>query len=147
MRLANPKLAVVVITRGTDAHHHLPAAVAGRIYRDLHDRFGTPTNLQIASTPDDEEKEVGTEEGDDMFADQNGTAAVETDESNAVAAPSPTHKLVPESAPSNVKRVMNPINTSAQKTDTQKAVTPAKASVPPAAQPVTRPRRTQDLKE
>jgi len=145
--LANPKLAVVVITRGTDAHHHLPAAVAGRIYRDLHDRFGTPTNLQIASTPDDEEKEVGTEEGDDMIADQNGTAAVDTDESNAAAAASPTHKLVPESAPSNVKRVMNPINTAAQKTDTQKAVTPAKASVPPAAQPDSRPRRTQDLKE
>jgi membrane peptidoglycan carboxypeptidase len=145
--LANPKLAVVVITRGTDAHHHLPAAVAGRIYRDLHDRFGTPTNLQIASTPDDEEKEVGTEEGDDMIADQNGTAAVDTDESNAAAAPAPTHKLVPESAPSNVKRVMNPINPPAQKTDTQKAVTPAKASVPPTTQPDTRPRRTQDLKE
>ena len=30
--LANPKLAVVVITRGTDAHRHLPAAVAGQIY-------------------------------------------------------------------------------------------------------------------
>ena len=145
--LANPKLAVVVITRGTDAHHHLPAAVAGRIYRDLHDRFGTPTNLQIATTPDDEEKEVGTEEGDDMIADQNGTAPVDTNEANAVAAPSPTHKLVPESAPSNVKRVMNPINTPAQKTDTQKAVTPAKSSVPPAAQPDDRPRRTQDPKE
>lgn len=145
--LANPKLAVVVITRGTDAHHHLPAAVAGRIYRDLHDRFGTPINLQIASTPDDEEKEVGTEEGDDMIADQNGTAAVDTNESNAAAAASPTHKLVPESAPSNVKRVMNPIDTPAQKTDTQKAVTPAKASAPPATQPDSRPRRTQDLKE
>jgi len=145
--LANPKLAVVVITRGTDAHHHLPAAVAGRIYRDLHDRFGTPTNLQIASTPDDEEKEVGTEEGDDMIADQNGTATEDTDESNAAAAPAPTHKLVPESAPSNVKRVMNPINTPAQKTDTQKAVTPAKSSVPPPTQPDDRPRRTQDPQE
>ena len=145
--LANPKLAVVVITRGTDAHHHLPAAVAGRIYRDLHDRFGTPTNLQIATTPDDEEKEVGTEEGDYMIADQNGTVPVDTNEANAVAAPSPTHKLVPESAPSNVKRVMNPINTPAQKTDTQKAVTPAKSSVPPVTQPDDRPRRTQDPKE
>jgi len=146
--LASPKLAVVVITRGTDAHHHLPAAVAGRIYRDLHDRFGTPTNLQIASTPDDEEKEVGTEEGDDMIADQDGTAAAaDTDESNAAAAPAPTHKLVPESAPSNVKRVMNPINTPAQKTDTQKAVTPAKSSVPPPTQPDDRPRRTQDPQE
>ena len=44
-----PKLAVVVITRGTDAHGHLPAAVAGQIYRDLNHRFGTPTNLPIAS--------------------------------------------------------------------------------------------------
>ena len=142
--LANPKLAVVVITRGTDAHHHLPAAVAGRIYRDLHDRFGTPTNLQIASTPDDEEKEVGTEEGDDMIADQDAAAATTTDETNATAVPAPTHKLVPESAPSNVRRVMNPINTPAQKADTQKAVAPAKASAPPPTQPDDRPRRTQD---
>ena len=144
--LANPRLAVVVITRGTDAHHHLPAAVAGRIYRDLHDRFGTPTNLQIASTPDDEEKEVGSEEGDDMIADQDATAAAATDNSNAVAAPAPaTHKLVPESAPSNVKRVINPINSAVTKTDTPKQVAPAKASLPPASQPETRPRRTQDL--
>ena len=143
--LANPKLAVVVITRGTDAHHHLPAAVAGKIYRDLHDRFGTPTNLQIATTPDDEEKEVGTEEGDDMIADQDGTAAEDTNSANAVATPSPTHKLVPELAPSNVKRVMNPINSPVQKTDAQKPVTPAKSAEPPAAQPDTRPRRTQDL--
>ncbi|MDQ2936279.1 MAG: penicillin-binding transpeptidase domain-containing protein, partial [Acidobacteriota bacterium] len=58
--LANPRLAVVVITRGTDAHHHLPAAVAGQIYRDLSQRFGTPRNLQIASTPDDEENDIDT---------------------------------------------------------------------------------------
>jgi membrane peptidoglycan carboxypeptidase len=142
--LANPRLAVVVITRGTDAHHHLPAAVAGQIYRDLHDRFGTPTNLQIASTPDDEEKEVGTEEGDDMIADQNGTDTEESDKTTATATPSPTHKLVPESSPSNVKRVLNPINTPAQK-DSQKSTGPAKGSVPPQPQPDNRPRRTQDL--
>src|SRR5882672_5148202 len=108
--LANPRLAVVVITRGTDAHRHLPAAVAGQIYRDLHQRFGTPTNLQIASTPDDEEKEVGTEEGDDLIADQSGTTAADSGNSTAVATPAPTHKLVPESSPSNVRRVINPIN-------------------------------------
>jgi len=112
----------------------------------LHDRFGTPTNLQIASTPDDEEKEVGSEEGDDMIADQDATAAAATDNSNAVAAPAPaTHKLVPESAPSNVKRVINPINSASTRTDTPKQVSPAKASLPPASQPETRPRRTQDL--
>ncbi|MEK6283479.1 MAG: penicillin-binding transpeptidase domain-containing protein [Acidobacteriota bacterium] len=68
--LANPRLAVVVIARGADARSHFPAAVAGRIYRDLNGRFGTPTNLQIASTrktlttekfeTDDEEKSEAT---------------------------------------------------------------------------------------
>jgi penicillin-binding protein 2 len=45
----NPRLAVVVIARGADARSHFPAAVAGRIYRELNGRFGTPTNLQIAA--------------------------------------------------------------------------------------------------
>ena len=48
--LTNPRLTVVVIARGADARNHFPAAVAGRIYRDLNGRFGTPSNLQIAST-------------------------------------------------------------------------------------------------
>ena len=48
--LSNPRLTVVVITRGADARNHLPAAVAGRIYRELNGRFGTPSNLQVAST-------------------------------------------------------------------------------------------------
>src|SRR6059036_592950 len=50
----NPRLAVVVITRGTDAHGHLPAAVAGNIYRALSPRFGTQINFQVAEGPDDE---------------------------------------------------------------------------------------------
>lgn len=141
--LANPRLAVVVITRGTDAHRHLPAAVAGQIYRDLHQRFGTPTNLQIASTPDDEEKEVGTEEGDDMVADQNGTAA--TDNTNTVTTVGPaTHKLVPASSPNTVKRVLMPINSQTQKADTQKSSAPAKTSVKPPTEPDNRPRRAQE---
>jgi len=141
--LANPKLAVVVITRGTDAHRHLPAAVAGQIYRDLHQRFGTPTNLQIASTPDDEEKEVGP--GDDMVADQNDTDTEDANKTAAAVTPSPTHKLVPESSRSNVKRVINPINSPVQKGDAQKSVSPAKVSAPASNQPDNRPRRTQDL--
>ena len=52
--VVNPRLAVVVITRGTDAHNHLPAAVAGSIYRALSARFGTNINFQIAEGPDDE---------------------------------------------------------------------------------------------
>ena len=60
--LANPRLAVVVITQGTDARRHFPAAVAGAIYRGLNHRFGTAINLQVASTLDDEEKEVADAE-------------------------------------------------------------------------------------
>ena len=36
--VVNPKLAVVVITRGPEARGHFPAAVAGRIYRELGNR-------------------------------------------------------------------------------------------------------------
>src|SRR5882672_3886960 len=52
--VVNPRLAVVVITRGTDAHGHLPAAVAVNIYRALSPRFGTQINFQVAEGPDDE---------------------------------------------------------------------------------------------
>jgi len=52
--VVNPRLAVVVITRGADAHKHLPAAVAGNIYRALSPRFGTQINFQVAQTSDDE---------------------------------------------------------------------------------------------
>ncbi len=141
--LANPKLAVVVITRGTDAHRHLPAAVAGRIYRDLNQRFGTPVNLQIATTPDDEEKEM-TEEGDALVADQAGTEAVDDTNTSATTAAPPTHKLLPETSPSKVKSVILPVNSQTQKTEAPKTVAPAKTSVKPSAQPDNRPRRTQD---
>ncbi len=71
--LANPQLAVVVIARGADAHNHFPAAVAGRIYRDLNRRFGTPANLQIATTrktnPSDPTRfDVDEEEEDESAA-------------------------------------------------------------------------------
>jgi len=73
--LANPQLAVVVIARGADAHNHFPAAVAGRIYRDLNGRFGTPANLQIATT----RKSIpsaGTTKTDVDDEDDDETAAV-----------------------------------------------------------------------
>src|SRR6185436_5109620 len=75
--LANPRLAVVVITQGSDARRHFPAAVAGTIYRELAHRFGTPTNMQVASTLDAEEKEVADAE-EAAEAEANG----ETTETN-----------------------------------------------------------------
>ncbi len=57
--VVNPRLAVVVITRGTDAHGHLPAAVAGNIYRALSPRFGTLINFQIAAADEGDETPTG----------------------------------------------------------------------------------------
>jgi membrane peptidoglycan carboxypeptidase len=57
--VVNPRLAVVVITRGTDAHNHVPAAIAGNIYRTLSPRFGTQINFQVAEGPDDEPNAPG----------------------------------------------------------------------------------------
>lgn len=57
--VVNPRLAVVVITRGTDAHGHLPAAVAGNIYRALSPRFGTMINFQIAAAEEGDETPTG----------------------------------------------------------------------------------------
>jgi cell division protein FtsI/penicillin-binding protein 2 len=89
--LADPRLAVVVIARGTDARGHFPAAVAGQIYRALSYRFGTPTNLQVATksgaqSPDikpdpkaafdeeDSEAESDAEESDEDAVNTSRTA-------------------------------------------------------------------------
>jgi membrane peptidoglycan carboxypeptidase len=140
--LANPKLAVVVITRGTDAHRHLPAAVAGQIYRDLHQRFGTPTNLQIATTPDDEEKEDSVDGENPLIADQ-GDANNDAAATAAAVTPPATRKLLPEAPANSVRRVLMPIPAPGQKPETQKAATPSKTSAKPVTQPDNRPRRTE----
>jgi penicillin-binding protein 2 len=49
--LKNPKLAIVVIARGSDGRNHFPAAVAGRIYRGLNGRFELMANPQLAAAP------------------------------------------------------------------------------------------------
>ena len=76
--LANPRLAVVVISRGPDARKHFPAAVAGRIYRELNSRFGTPVNLQLATAPaadDPKAADLNEEEKDAAEADAAEEAA------------------------------------------------------------------------
>jgi membrane peptidoglycan carboxypeptidase len=146
--LANPRLAVVVITRGTDAHRHLPAAVAGQIYRDLSQRFGTPRNLQIASTPDDEEKDIATTEDGETGNTQNTASTVGKINSPRATVVLPTHKLVPDSSPDTVKRVIMPIqprnDSQVHQSGAQKS-TPAKSSLNVPIQSEVRPRRTQQL--
>jgi membrane peptidoglycan carboxypeptidase len=93
--VVNPRLAVVVITRGADAHGHLPAAVAGNIYRALSPRFGATINFQIAEGPDDETptrnkkaaalNEEAKETKAETEAEENAQDAAETATPNANA--------------------------------------------------------------
>jgi hypothetical protein len=148
--LANPRLAVVVITQGTDARRHLPAAVAGEIYRQLNHRFGTAINLQVATTLDDEEKEVADQEaaaenGEETTDSTNGEA---TNTATATAkpantAPAPTKSPAPE--PKNtVKRVLMPLEN--KSVDAQKSATKSTSTVQAPVTPAPgaqRPRRIQ----
>src|ERR1043166_8658744 len=149
--LANPRLAVVVIAQGSDGRYHFPAAVAGEIYRQLNHRFGTAINLQVATTADDEEKEVGDdEESGDASADPATTAGQTT----ATATPSPAStdgatktQAPPTAAPRNtVKRVLMPIEKKPADSPTTKSAQPAGTTKTTTANPSSsdqRPRRAQ----
>jgi len=152
--LANPRLAVVVITRGSDARNHFPAAVAGRIYRDLGSRFGAPINLQLAtSKPGNDSKaaELNEEDKDAAEAEaaetEAATKAAESEAGTTSSTPAdvPTPKVNQTSAPRDtVKRVLMPIEsrgTQIQRPETKSM--PAKAAGKVPTQPDNRLRRTQ----
>ena len=135
--LLNPRLAVVVIARGADAHSHFPAAVAGRIYRELNGRFGTPTTLEIAATrtgnlggltsdpkaalneedtDEDSQETVGVNEASVNHTTRATTASrdiLETTITTAAQAPHATQPVWRETkspASNTVKRVLMPIS-------------------------------------
>ncbi|MGA9996594.1 MAG: penicillin-binding transpeptidase domain-containing protein, partial [Pyrinomonadaceae bacterium] len=103
--VADPQLAIVVITRGPDARAHVPAAIAGRIYRALDNRFGRLTPQQIANTPilltprpkinpkaaaaisdedrEDEAGEAAADAADAAAAQSGGSAPADTTTPNA----------------------------------------------------------------
>jgi membrane peptidoglycan carboxypeptidase len=88
--VVNPRLAVVVITRGTDAHNHVPAAIAGNIYRTLSPRFGTQIDFQVAEGPDDQPNAPGKKAAalDEEAAETK--AATEAEENADADAANPT---------------------------------------------------------
>ncbi len=49
--VADPRLAVVVVTRGSGERGRVAAAIAGKVYRALDYRFGRTNNGQMATTP------------------------------------------------------------------------------------------------
>ena len=152
--LANPRLAVVVIARGSDGRNHFPAAVAGRIYRDLGGRFGTPINLQVATGKpgndskaaelNEEDKEAAeAEAAETEAAGDAGEAGTATTSSTSTESPRSTVNQT--SAPRDtVKRVLMPIEprgSQVQKPETKSTST--RTSVKPPTQSDDRPRRTQ----
>ncbi|MGZ5481496.1 MAG: penicillin-binding transpeptidase domain-containing protein [Pyrinomonadaceae bacterium] len=71
--VVNPKLAVVVITRGSAGRSKYAAAIAGNIYRALSPRFGTQIDFQVA-------------EADDETQNTNGKAALNEEAAETKAA-------------------------------------------------------------
>ena len=168
--LVNPRLAVVVIARGADAHSHFPATVAGRIYRELNGRFGTPTNLQIAGTlagapgnngSASDPKAALNEEDRDENADDNQalddatvrrTARSTTSSANVLETtlsvaspgkPQPLSRNTNSAANSNVRRVLMQIPRRTEERKSQTVVTKPASKVSPQIQ--TRPRRANNL--
>jgi len=160
--LNNPRLAVVVIARGPDGRNHFPAAVAGRIYRDLSARFGPTQMEQIAAAADlrkqrDSGNRVSTASGSDRVrpADSNSMTSddeesEEADDGNLVSsaptktAESGTIQSAPLMPPSSkVKRVLMPISnrTAPISNRTAPTATPPKPSPRAETKPTGRPRR------
>lgn len=149
--VVNPRLAVVVITRGTDAHGHLPAAVAGNIYRALSPRFGTQINFQIAEGPDDEATPNGARDKKAAALNEEAKetkAATEAEENSDDAADTansgnanPNANNTPAVEKSKVKATSMPVENNPKPA----VKTPAK---PPANEPNDgRPRRIQPNRE
>jgi membrane peptidoglycan carboxypeptidase len=156
--LVNPRLAVVVIARGTDAHGHFPAAVAGQIYRELNGRFDTPTNLQLADGTDggkagrsnilneEEVEETGAEVLESGQASLNSTMKVS---SNPTSVPAPIwgNAQVPVKVPTNssvnskVRLVLMPIPKRNEETAKPASNTPLQRMVGTQQQ---RPRRVRN---
>jgi len=142
--VVNPRLAVVVITRGADARNHLPAAVAGRIYSALSPRFGTQINFQVAQTDDDEatpskdkkaavldeeaqETRAATEAekaAAEKAAEEKAAQEAAADSTETGATTTTTGPAVPESK-SKVKATVLPVETR-PKTTAKPGATPAK---------------------
>jgi membrane peptidoglycan carboxypeptidase len=151
--LANPRLAVVVIARGSDGRKHFPAAVAGQIYRELGSRFGTPINVHLATADEasdskaaelnEEEKDAADAEAAELEkAEKEAEAAEESNSATAAATPTPAGPMAPPRN-SNVKPVLKTIerhNPEPQKA-TNKSTSGPSAKVTSTATPDSRPRR------
>ncbi|MFL6230042.1 MAG: penicillin-binding transpeptidase domain-containing protein [Pyrinomonadaceae bacterium] len=131
----DPQLAIAVVGRGTDAHSHVPAAIAGQIYRTLNYRFGKHGDrLPLALTPDmlapkpkiDPSKVADTDDDEEAASDPANPAATDamkTDAATTTAAPASN---------SNVKQVIMPYPQPMQTRQPSTSVPTLKSSSAPA---------------
>lgn len=130
--VVNPRLAVVVITRGTDAHGHLPAAVAGNIYRALSPRFGTLINFQIAAA----------DEGDETPNGNGSKKAAALNEENAETRAAIEAEENPDSADNANAGNANANANNDSKTKVKPTVMTIENKAKPAAKPAAKPNAT-----
>jgi penicillin-binding protein 2 len=145
--VSNPRLAVVVVTRGSGEKGKVAAGIAGRVYHSLSGRFGTPVNMQMAVSPEltprpkldaktaaainDEEREADAE-------DSNGAA----DSTAATKSATGTATGKVKSVLMNVPQVKQDSSTQGSTTQSSTALTgDGTNSQKPARQPGVRPRR------
>lgn len=145
--LANPRLAVVVIGKGPDARKQFPSSVAGKIYRELNSRFGTPVNLQIAKTPDGDPRatELDEEEKENAEAEAAEAAAAMAEEGEENELPAGNGSSGTVTPRRTVKPVIMPVerrNQATQPADQKTIPNPATKTAPnTSSQTMERPRR------
>jgi cell division protein FtsI/penicillin-binding protein 2 len=128
----DPRLAVVVVTRGSGERGRIAAGIAGYIYRALGYRFSRAEDRQvIATTPPAPRPKVdpATAAANGEDADGDDDEAATTDAPGAADKPNATH--------TGVKEVLMPVEKKPAGT-TPTAVTP-EAATPPAAAPTATP--------
>jgi penicillin-binding protein 2 len=124
----NPRLAIVVVTRGSDARRHFPAYVAGQIYRSLKHRFGPGTDGQpyaaapVIPRPKIDAKAAAALSDEDR--EEEAGEAVEAVEAGLTGAAPP----VVVSGPANGNNVKSVIMTVPQQP--QQSVAPAQTTAP-----------------
>src|SRR6266496_3976104 len=145
--VVNPRLAVVVITRGTDAHGHLPAAIAGNIYRALSPRFGTQINWQLAEAPDADTPGNANKKAAALNEEEAETKAATEAEENAAEGNDTANASNPgaDSAGAPATQPASKVKATAMPLENKQKAVPAQKTSAPANKQATegRPRRVQ----
>lgn len=100
----DPELAVVVIAKGSDGRNHFPAAVAGRIYRDLNYRFASAKRKDIAPTRPESTNQTGVAISDEALDDDDEEADETTEaRSDQNSRATSGRQILTDQRPSNSK--------------------------------------------